>query len=433
MQSSSYQLAFKSLTPIHQLPTNLTAARHPIHRWYNFIAGFSPEFVAECIRIQREEGQFSRLVLLDPFAGCGTSNVEANLNNVHSAGYEPHPFFADMARAKLQFPTDLPTCDFIGQIALTAVEHTADPETVWEPDALKFLQKLIPATELPTFAAACLLEDAIPVPLRPVYRMLISQVLELACTSQTDGIYKAPTTLKTAKPFRVALDKVLQGFRSDVALVGPTWENHAQLLTHTSEVMPELERDSCTLCVTSPPYLNNFDFAEMTRMELYYWRYARNWGEITERVRRLLVVNTTTAPTDLKRSQEQFEVLVPNRIRNTLARLSAEMAELRRHRAGKKEYHLLVFPYFGQMTRVLSETYRVLAPGGRLYLVVADSALYGIHVQTQLLLAQIMESVGFIRVTIHSLRERGYRWVLHKRLGPPKGSLGEFCLEAFKP
>ena len=37
-------LAFQ---PFH--PTNLTTHRHPVDRWFNFIAGFSPEFVSSCI------------------------------------------------------------------------------------------------------------------------------------------------------------------------------------------------------------------------------------------------------------------------------------------------------------------------------------------------------------------------------------------------
>src|SRR5262245_54798597 len=53
-----------------RLPTNTTTHQHPIHRWFNFIAGFSPEFVHECC-----EGVTSRdhlATILDPFAGCAT-------------------------------------------------------------------------------------------------------------------------------------------------------------------------------------------------------------------------------------------------------------------------------------------------------------------------------------------------------------------------
>jgi hypothetical protein len=34
------------LLPDHKLPTNLTTRNFEVHRWFNFIAGFSPEFVA---------------------------------------------------------------------------------------------------------------------------------------------------------------------------------------------------------------------------------------------------------------------------------------------------------------------------------------------------------------------------------------------------
>src|SRR5207253_1288413 len=36
--------------------------------------------------------------------------------------------------------------------------------------------------------------------------------------------------------------------------------------------------------VSSPPYLNNFDYADATRLELYFWGVARSWRDMTERV-----------------------------------------------------------------------------------------------------------------------------------------------------
>ncbi len=404
MTTKGYQLQFTPLTPLHKLPTNLTTGQHPVHRWYNFIAGFSPEFVAKCIDAQRQEGLFDDVVLLDPFAGCGTSLVEANLHNVASIGYEPHPFFADIARAKLEFPTDTHVSDVIERVALGAVEQPRAPEHIWGSDALAFLAKMIPEKELPVFASAAELEQDVPTSLRLVYRMLISQVLELSCVSQTDGIYKAPTTRKSARPYEVALQQVMTAFRSDIQLVGGTWTNRARLVTHTAENMSELDQNSCTMCVTSPPYLNNFDFAEMTRMELYFWRYASNWREITEKVPRNLVVNTTTAPTDLKRAQDSFRGLLPNIILPQLNELVSDLVERRKGRAGKKDYYQLVLPYFAQVTKVLHETFRVLREGGRLYLVVADSALYGVHVETQVILGKLINCVGFRNVVIRSLR-----------------------------
>src|SRR6266404_2655077 len=81
-----------------RLPTNTTTCQHPIHRWFNFIAGFSPEFVQDCCE---KVGGSGDACFLDPFAGCATSLLVARLKGIPSIGYEPHPFFFRIARAKL--------------------------------------------------------------------------------------------------------------------------------------------------------------------------------------------------------------------------------------------------------------------------------------------------------------------------------------------
>src|SRR5271157_4717088 len=80
-----------------RLPTNTTTDRHPIHRWFNFIAGFSPEFVHQCC--DSVQMQTPRL-LLDPFAGCGTAAVVAKQTEMDSISFDPHPVFARIAKAK---------------------------------------------------------------------------------------------------------------------------------------------------------------------------------------------------------------------------------------------------------------------------------------------------------------------------------------------
>jgi hypothetical protein len=82
-----------------RLPTNTTTANHPVHRWFNFIAGFSPEFVDYVC--DRSIGLDFRNLLLDPFAGCGTALVQAALRGVQAIGYEAHPFFERICKGKL--------------------------------------------------------------------------------------------------------------------------------------------------------------------------------------------------------------------------------------------------------------------------------------------------------------------------------------------
>jgi len=409
-----------------KLPTNLTTNNHPIHRWFNFIAGFSPEFVQTCIH----DAELKKTqVLIDPFAGLSTALVQANFEGIPSVGFEPHPFFFDISQAKINPPEDYTVVDRIRAEIAEVTPFTGELNSVWSESAVKFLRKLIPKQDLRLLAKAVLIEDRICASARELYRLIVSRVLELTSKSKTDGIYKAPTTKKKAVAYHEAVRTVCTEIRRDIEVIGHAFPRQATLFSTSSESMSVLENEICSICVTSPPYLNNFDFAEMTRMELYFWRYAGSWREITERVRRNLIVNTTTAPTDVKKDQSRFKATLSKQMRSSLSPLVEALEEERRSRAGKKDYYLLVYPYFSQMQSVFKELGRVLETGSLFHLVVADSALYGVHIETQNLLAGLMEETGFEVLRIEQLRKRGERWILEKRTGAKKG-LGEYHIVA---
>ena len=193
----------------------------------------------------------------------------------------------------------------------------------------------------------------------------------------------------------------------------------------SSECMEELDDDSIDVVVTSPPYLNNFDFAEMTRMYLYFWDMASSWDEITTTVRSRLIVNTTTALKGHRERQQAYRSTLPEKVRRA-ADIAVEALSVRRKdKAGKKEYNLLVYPYLSQMQQVLRETRRVLKPGASFHMMVSDAALYGVHLPAPQWLAQIMTECGFLNVQCEIVRARGHRWILDKREGSAQG-LGEY-------
>src|SRR6266699_2493113 len=68
----------------------------PIHRWFRYSAGFSATWVNKLIRAQKE---LNRERVLDPFAGSGTTILEAEKCGCDSVGIEAHPFVARVSRA----------------------------------------------------------------------------------------------------------------------------------------------------------------------------------------------------------------------------------------------------------------------------------------------------------------------------------------------
>ena len=191
--------------------------------------------------------------------------------------------------------------------------------------------------------------------------------------------------------------------------------------------MKKVSDDSVCCIVTSPPYLNNFDYAEMTRMQLYLLGWADGWGQISEKVRMKLVTNTTTAIAG--RRGDCYQLMqrekIPKDLHRELSLIVDKLNEQRKERPGKKPYNYLVYPYYAQITRTLAESYRSLTTGGEIHWVISDAALYGVHIETEKHTASIMESLGFKNIKIVKLRERGNRWILSKRDGSKNG-LGEY-------
>lgn len=409
---------------VSRLPTNTTTRHHAVQRWFNFIAGFSPEFVASCC----EESRVRSARLLDPFAGCGTALVEGIQRGYSAVGYEPHPVFARAARAKL------PNSSWraVDRIEAAILAGLSRPVRVAElPEAPRaFLAKLFDQAVLASLLGARAMLEAEGLVEDDLAFLILSRVLDRCSHSQTDGIYKAPTSEKTTLPPRDACREIVRLVRDDI-LAWPPRVGQAHIYERSSESMGELPDETVDLIVTSPPYLNNFDFAEMTRMQLYFWGLANSWSEITKRVRARLVVNTTTALGGHKDKQTAYRDQIPSSLHARLGTVVSTLRQLRNERAGKKEYDFLVYPYFAQMTRILRECRRVLRERADVHLVVADAALYGVHISTPQFLAEIMGALGFKNTRCSQMRRRGHRWVLSKRDGSPIG-LGEYHISAQK-
>jgi hypothetical protein len=254
--------------------------------------------------------------------------------------------------------------------------------------------------------------------------LILSKMVDLCSKSQTDGIYKAPTSTKRAISPDAALKRVYQMIQEDIAA---TSGSACSIVNKSSEDMSEIGDGIISTVITSPPYLNNFDYAEMTRMYLYFWDIADSWSAITEKVRSNLIVNTTTALRGHKPRQEQYRSSLSQAVLREADGIVSSLSTERQLRAGKKEYDYLVYPYLSQMQNVLRECFRVMSRNGRFHMMVADAALYGVHVASPQILAQIMEDVGFSSVRCELVRKWGHRWILEKRDGSKVG-LGEYYI-----
>jgi len=407
-------------------PTNLRSNRHPIHRWANFIAGYTPEFVSECARdADLKRGD----VVLDPFAGLGTTLTQALLDGFSAVGYEANPFFHELATAKIQAATGRVSPDEVFGVLESAGAYKGSLSEMFGEDALKFLSKMFAEDDFRMLVGARRAETLVSEADRPLFRLVVSRVMESVCLSQTDGVYKAPTTRKVGKSFKLALAELRRDVLTDCQDISPKADLKAELILGSASQLSERQPGAASLCITSPPYLNNFDYAEMTRMELYFWGYARSWSEITQRVRSQMIVNTTTAPSDFKRQHFAFASKLPESERQFLAPIVAQLRERRDQKAGKKDYFALVYPYFAQVLEVFQGCHHALKPDSPIHVIIGDSYLYGVHIPAGDICRRLMETAGFESLEQVLLRTRGERWILAKREGAGT-PIGEYHIYA---
>jgi hypothetical protein len=81
-----------------------SANNFPVHNWYNFVLGYSPQFPE--FMLTREQVQKTDLVV-DPFMGTGTTLITCKQHQIPSAGLDANDFMVDAARVKLNWNLDI--------------------------------------------------------------------------------------------------------------------------------------------------------------------------------------------------------------------------------------------------------------------------------------------------------------------------------------
>ena len=62
-----------------------------------------------------------------------------------------------------------------------------------------------------------------------------------------------------------------------------------ELLCGDARNFPQVQDRSVDLVITSPPYANNYDYADATRFEMSFWEEISSWGDLHESVRKYLI------------------------------------------------------------------------------------------------------------------------------------------------
>jgi DNA modification methylase len=176
---------------------------------------------------------------------------------------------------------------------------------------------------------------------------------------------------------------------------------------------------SVDLVITSPPYANNYDYADAMRLEMTFFGEVDGWADLHHKVRRGLITSCSQhASLDGLQLNEIFQRFSATSILPDLRAVSDQLAIERTKHGGKKDYHLMVAAYFADMQRVWTALRRVCKPGSSLCWVVGDSAPYGVHVPVDRWLGELAKEAGFHTYSFEKVRDRNTKWKNRKHRVP---------------
>lgn len=383
----------------------------PVHNWYKFTAGFSYKFVD----IILEDYTGRDIVVYEPFAGCGTTLVECQKKGFRSVGNESQELMCGIINAKLNW--NISPQQY--KRGLNVINKYVKENKAKEETAAKFHPLLVTLYDESSLRELYCIRDGIKrlrnEGVRQFFNMALSQTLHKA------ALHPIAVPYISRSKFLADSGRALEKFNAIAAQMFadiqkmPHHEQLAQVYNWDSRTKNDAIADaSCGLCITSPPYLNNLDYGEVSKVHSHFFGMTNDWNDITEKVRRKLVTGATTHYRDTEFVMEEFgerEFAQRNpETMNILVDLYGRIKVNAKQRKGKKSFHILMMHYFEDMYYVLKEMRRVLAEGAEAYLILGDSAPYGIYVPTTQLLGDIALSAGFTEYSIHKIRSRGDKW-----------------------
>jgi DNA modification methylase len=389
-------------------------ATSPVHNWYKFTAGFSHKFVDEIIHLQKLKSD-PKSKIFDPFAGCGTTLVSAQKAGVKAVGNESQDFMYAIIRAKLNWkidPIQVKACMVELKQFIAAKKKNYELSNVVHPLLLSLYK---PATLKTIYLIKDYIKKIRSTNLRLFFKLALSQTLHKVSIHPiaVPYIVRSKTLSPSKSPWLCFSDIVKKMLIDTNALSKKV--HSSQIYKHDSRFRNnKIKANSCKTCITSPPYLNNLDYGEISKVHTHFFGITDNWNDITRTVRKKLVTGSTTHYTESDFSLSTFKksTFYKNNktVGNKLIKLYEHIKKTSDLRLGKKSFHILMLLYFQDMHKVLLEIRRTLAPNCKAFLILGDSAPYGVFVPTTKILGQIALKSGFQRYRIIKIRTRGGKW-----------------------
>jgi hypothetical protein len=363
-----------------EFPEGLKTAEftHTIHR---FPGKFVPQVARELLLLV-EATDCS--LIADPFCGSGTSLVEGSLLGVPTIGvdFDPLAVFISKAKTSALSGRQLAEVEKYWSGKIGEGNHDDLAESV--PNLYHWFKPAI-ARQLAFIKRKALrIEDEA---LRLFSLVVFSSIIRRVSNAddQTQKTYVSGTLKKSpptpAELFPTFLDKAIRGMGSYAA------HRRAPVIVERGDARKWRSPKKVDGVITSPPYIDSIDYVYNQMLE-YFWLYEELGLGSVDEVREL-----RKKPVGFRRSEVDAGL-------ERLANISPLAAELLEPKLAKiqdeseKEAENVV-GYFEDFAKHLKVSKQSMKPGSIYALVIGESHIRGVTVQTPAILSALFDAHGF--------------------------------------
>ncbi len=352
------------------------------HGLHKYPAKFFPELPRWLIKRYSQEND----QVLDPFAGSGTTNVEALLSRRNSVGIDVDPFSRFISTVKVTplMETELKSAQ---KVLLEAILHYR-PSLIEDSDLPDFPYRdnwfnkeiLLELTYLKKQIESLGTKDAV----KNFFKVCLSSIIR-AVSNADDNCTRTVIRKKLNKLVRPsdALNRFVKALHVKVPKMVAFSQNYPKgITTDFPEDMDarniKYKANYFDLAVTSPPYVNAVDYPRTHQLEMYWLGFAQD--SLTP----LKKQNVGTESVSAVHYKLRHEIGVPE-----ADKVMANIFEIDPRRA------YIAFKYLDDMRKNITEVYKVLREGGRYIIIVGNNRIRGQLFENWKYLMPIAEEIGF--------------------------------------
>lgn len=381
------------------IENKLKSADSAVHDWYRFVLSFPPHLVQHYLN---EFGACQSSLVLDPFCGTGTTNVECKKLGIPSWGIEASPITYFASKTKCTWLTDtyefVSTAEQIAQSANHAIQRLNELKTLSEEQSALILTNSISPQPL---SDTLVLQDAIysaNSPFQDYYLLALAKHIVYSYSNLKFGpeVGISRKRKESVNVVEIWLSEILK-MQNDLSLYTECAENATDITfgdARNISAPNHLNKVDCV--ITSPPYPNEKDYSRTTRLEAVILGFIKSKEELRKIKQGFIRSNSKNVYRGDEDAQYVRNIASINALSNEIEQ---KRLDLGKTSGFEKLYASVVKLYFGGMAKHLTELKPYLRDGASLAYVVGDQASYfQIPIRTSALLGEVAESIGGYKV-----------------------------------